>query len=171
MRFDAEKTKVLVERFSSFRTTRGCAPPFEVLHPFMLLAGLEPQLLVAEFIQQKDDEPTLWNIASLDGSMVTVVSGVGPARDWYLELHRGFMRRDEPAAQVDARTFPLNSVTGVRVSQTQYWGPPQLLEANAGWVIEHDAGAFTLPGAGSDEAEEFAGIVLKTLKQRASSAG
>lgn len=167
MEFDADEVKALRERFSALRATRGCAPPLEVLHPFMLLAGTKPELLVAEFVQKKDDEPTLWNIVALDDGMLTVVNGVSQQKDWYLKLQMWSARRNEVTSEVDSRTFPLSMVTAVRVLEPDQWGQPRFSDVRARWAVDHDGGTFAVPAAFSDEAQELATVVLADLRQRA----
>jgi hypothetical protein len=166
MEFDADEVRALRERFGLLRATRGYVPPLEVLHPLMLLAGAKPELLVAEFVQKRDDESALWNIVALDQGMLTVVNGVSQQDDWYLELQMWSGHGNKLTSEVDSRTFPLSMVTAVRVLEPDQWGQPQFSDVRARWAVDHHGGTFAVPAAFSHEAEEFATAVLADLRQR-----
>ena len=76
-------------------------------------------------------------------------------------------RRSELTSEVDSRTFSLDRVTAVRVLESDQWGQPQFSDVRARWAVDHDGGTFAVPAAFSDEAEEFATVVLADLRQRA----
>lgn len=76
-------------------------------------------------------------------------------------------RRNELTSEVDSRTFPLSMVTAVRVLEPDKWGQPQFSDVRARWAVDHDGGTFEVPAAFSDEAQEFATVVLADLRQRA----
>ena len=169
MIFEEDKATVLADRFRALPATRGCAPPLEVLHPLMMLAGTAPQHLIAEFVNHPN-APARWSILTLDFDMLTVVNGESSVADsWFLESRMWLEFGRESESQVNSRTLPLRALTGIRIANTRRWGRPHLGEAHGEWLIDLPDGAVPVPGGFSDESEAFALVVLDAFRQRTAS--
>src|SRR4051794_17202303 len=123
MEFDATKTRALIDRFRNIPPCRGSAPPLEVLHSFMVLAGTEPEHLIAEYLTTAEFDR--WNILALDSGMLTLICAEGAdTHGWSLEDLSWASANRKAANKVEARTMPCSAITALRVAGTERWGQP-----------------------------------------------